>query len=127
MPRTRPAMLSRRRTSALAEVQVQREDDSMRASGMLLIPLLLLADTVPAQGDDSQAAPAANTWVKLDKARIGPRVAFTAVNVPLAAQQGTAGRYEGDGRPRHESNPLSVYNTFGPGWCQDISRLSEYV
>ena len=91
----------------------------------LLIPLLLLLIAAAAHGDDRQSAPATNTWVKMDKARIGPRVAFTGFNGPLAAQQGTASRYEWDGRPRHESNPLSVY-TFGPGVCQDISRLFEY-
>jgi hypothetical protein len=45
----------------------------MRAKGMLLIPFFLLSIAAPAHGDDRQAAPAANTWVKLEKGRIGPR------------------------------------------------------
>src|SRR5262245_16287758 len=45
----------------------------MRARGKLLIPFFLLLIAAPAHGDDRQAAPAANTWVRLDKARIGPR------------------------------------------------------
>src|SRR5262245_58561846 len=45
----------------------------MRARGKLLIPFFLLLIAAPAHGDDRKAAPAANTWVRLDKARIGPR------------------------------------------------------
>src|SRR5262245_15651519 len=45
----------------------------MRVSGMSLISIFLLPVAVAAFGDEKQAPPSANTWVKLAGARIGPR------------------------------------------------------
>ena len=40
---------------------------------LLLVPTLALAANAPAFGDEKEPATSANTWTKLDKARIGPR------------------------------------------------------
>src|SRR5262245_62651910 len=37
------------------------------------LPICFLFGAVPVFGDEKQPAPATNTWVKMDKARIGPR------------------------------------------------------
>src|SRR5262245_39790266 len=45
----------------------------MRAISILLIAFLALSIGIPAFGDDKPITGTANQWVKLDKARIGPR------------------------------------------------------
>jgi hypothetical protein len=51
---------------------------------MSLILLLLLPAPAATFGDDRPQAPAANTWVKLDKARVGPRGDPALVYDPVA-------------------------------------------
>src|SRR5262249_45832134 len=56
----------------------------MRSSSMLPIALLAFSSTLPVLGDEKQTTAAVNQWVKLDKARVGPRSDRALVYDPVA-------------------------------------------